>query len=171
MLSNDRAVSKLGVVMVLALVPAIAACGSEQADDPPVDVDAVLEQSADYLSTHELANPTPVLGSHGAMMQVWLQPEHLAAYLSIIPSPRPELEFPEGTLIVKEHLDLDNGAAVIETTIMYKGPAGYNPEGGGWWYAKLDADGEVLISGTDLPNCVDCHASAAASDWIYGLPQ
>jgi hypothetical protein len=167
MLPNHRAVSKLS--LALALLPGLAGCDSEANEDPPVDVDAVLEASADYLSTHEVANPIPVLGSHGAMMQVWLQPEHVATYLSIIPSPRPELEFPAGTLIVKEHLDADS--VPFETTIMYKGPAGYNPEGGGWWYAELDADGEVLVSGTDLPNCVDCHASAAASDWIYGLPQ
>ena len=158
------------LVLSLSLGSLCLIAGCDGADDEEVlfDRDAVLERVADYQTTHVAANE-PVLGSHGAMMQVWLVPDQVDDYLAIVPSDRPELEFPTGTLIIKDHLDEDG--AVFESTVMYKAKPGYSPEGGDWWYGEFDAEGALVEGGPDIVTCFDCHASAAKSDWIHGLPE
>jgi len=69
---------------------------------------------------------------------------------------------PPGALIVKENFSQDSTLAAI--TAMYK-VAGYDAEGGDWFWARWDANGTPQVSGRAEP-CKACHAANAAHDFL-----
>jgi len=52
---------------------------------------------------------------------------------------------------------------------MEKRRKGYDTDHGDWWYATLNAKGEVKNAGK-VAMCVSCHDNAA-NDYVYGLPK
>lgn len=66
------------------------------------------------------------------------------------------------SMIVKENYDRDRKLVVL--TVMYK-VAGYNPEGGDWFWAKYAPDGAVQAEGK-VGNCIQCHAGRASADYL-----
>lgn len=74
---------------------------------------------------------------------------------------------PDGSIIMKENYDKDK--KLVALTPMYKS-AGYNPEGGDWYWAKMSPDGKVMADGK-LKGCIDCHAKVKKKDWIFLSPK
>lgn len=82
--------------------------------------------------------------------------------------------FDEGTLIVRKVLDATG--AVTKITLMAKGPAGYAPTIGDWWFGVTDPSGAALPDGNGgfqvgkLTECYGCHVPHAANDYLFGVP-
>jgi hypothetical protein len=160
------------VALPLALVTGPIGCAPEPEPEPEVDGEAILAVlvDGDYRDEYVRITTVPVLSQHGgAMVHVWVPPDLTEQYLAIDPSDRAPTSFPLGALIIKEQLDLDGEP--MTATLMFKGPEGYNPDANDWWFGTADlVDGELLETGPDIPSCLDCHGSAATSDFVHGLP-
>jgi len=77
------------------------------------------------------------------------------------------LSFPEGTIIVKEKR---KGGGEIEPellTVMLKRSRGYNAETGDWDFAVLDGKASTVQAQGKLENCMQCHKTVAASDYVF----
>ncbi|EDM78780.1 hypothetical protein PPSIR1_32317 [Plesiocystis pacifica SIR-1] len=140
-----------------------------------VDEEAVLAEIAGYQDNFTLINAAPFeSGAHaggGIMVNVYVNSANAAQYKSINPDD-PEgtaTTFPEGTIVVKEHLDdmgNPNGG-----TAMYKAPAGYNSDNNDWWFGMGDLLGSNLeASGPDLMGCIGCHSPLTDTDYLVGIP-
>lgn len=70
---------------------------------------------------------------------------------------------PAGEFIVKENFTPDKALAAV--TVMYK-LAGYNPEGGDWFWLKYAADGTIQKEGK-VGGCIGCHAAVKTNDWLF----
>lgn len=83
-------------------------------------------------------------------------------------------ELPIGAVIVREVLD-DRGE-VASLTLMSRGPDGYSPGHGDFWYALLEPDGfphleagEPLIGRLE-ERCAGCHDERAGDGYLFGVP-
>ncbi|NJK31444.1 MAG: cytochrome P460 family protein [Deltaproteobacteria bacterium] len=163
----------------LALVAtlALAGCPADDGDDevgdetgepPTIDEAAVVASALDYADGLTLINAAPFASAHeaGIDVNVFVDPVNVAAYAALDPNDPGPADFPEGTLVVKEHLV--EGSAT-EITIMYKGPAGFDPEHRDWWWGVATLDGTVQASGAGVATCIGCHESVAESDYLYGV--
>jgi hypothetical protein len=80
--------------------------------------------------------------------------------------------FPVGSVLVKEkfypHGDVANEKKEPDLfTVMLKREAGYNPESGDWEFAVVSGDGKQTQARGKLANCMSCHVSRRASDYVY----
>jgi len=74
--------------------------------------------------------------------------------------------FPEGTIILKEKFNDQEGKHTELFTGMVKREPGYNAECGDWEFFILPADGKKIFSRGKLQNCMDCHVEYKASDFV-----
>ena len=77
-----------------------------------------------------------------------------------------------GTVIVREVLDAS--ARVTKLTVMAKGPPGYDPSLGDWWFAVTDPRGVPLeengaVLRGRLTQCHDCHVDRSRDDFLFGV--
>ena len=84
------------------------------------------------------------------------------------------VSLPVGTLIVRQVLDA-NGQ-VTKVTLMGKGPAGYDPTLGDWWFGVTDPSGVPLVDDAGpqvgrLTQCHGCHLPRADDDYLFGVPE
>jgi Cytochrome P460 len=164
----------------LLLAFALLGCGEsdhvERADgdeDPPddveVDEEAVLAEARDYKSSLMKFSTEPELSethSDAASVVVWGSPEAADKFRSIDPKdPTQALSFDRDTLLVKEHLDVNN--ATIGWTVMFKAADGYDPEFGDWYWARISGD-DTTHSGK-VAWCRDCHEAAHNTDFVVGF--
>ncbi len=70
---------------------------------------------------------------------------------------------PSGEFVVKENYTAEKKLAAI--TVMYK-QAGYNAEGGDWFWLKFTPDGTVEKEGK-VSGCIGCHAAVRSNDWLF----
>ena len=134
-----------------------------------VDAEAILARAFDYASELQQVNATPEPGTHGDADTVnyFAAAENVQLFLTIDPERTDQnVGFIEGSMFVKEHFDPAD--EVIGFTVMYKGPPGYNPEGGDWFWARVNG-GEVTHEG-QVGFCVDCHVMVESTDYVYGVP-
>lgn len=72
--------------------------------------------------------------------------------------------YSEGSVIVKEKLG--EGKAVTAIGGMIKRAKGYDPEHSDWEYFYAEKGGEVTTG--RMSNCIQCHSSAKAQDYVFG---
>jgi hypothetical protein len=82
-------------------------------------------------------------------------------------------ELAVGTVIVREVLDAQGEIAKL--TLMAKGPKGYDPAIGDWWFGEATPKGVPLVAGDAvrlgrLTDCHGCHLPRAAEDFLFGVP-
>jgi hypothetical protein len=70
---------------------------------------------------------------------------------------------PSGEFVVKENYTPDKQLVAI--TVMYK-QAGYNAEGGDWFWLKALPDGTIQEEGK-VGGCIGCHAAVKSNDWLF----
>lgn len=70
---------------------------------------------------------------------------------------------PSGEFVVKENYTPDKKLAAI--TVMYK-QAGYNAEGGDWFWLKYAPDGTIQKEGK-VGGCIGCHSAVKGNDWLF----
>lgn len=81
---------------------------------------------------------------------------------------------PRGSFVVREIVD--HAGEVTKLTALYRGPEGYNPTSGDFWFAVTDPDGKVLVDEAGkamsgpLESCSGCHSGRASSDYLFGVP-
>jgi hypothetical protein len=81
--------------------------------------------------------------------------------------------FAVGTMIVREVLASDG--SVQELTVMAKGPTGYDPTLGDWWFGVADAAGQPVVQDGvlqlgRLAGCHGCHVPRQTEDYLFGVP-
>jgi hypothetical protein len=97
---------------------------------------------------------------HGAFLKLYANDVAIAALKARAP-------MPAGAIIVKENYGPDK-KTLMAITPMYR-IAGYNPEGGDWFWAKYDAQGKAEGAGK-LPMCIECHSAHKDADWLFTEP-
>jgi len=75
---------------------------------------------------------------------------------------------PDGAILVKENYGKDK-KTLMAITPMYKS-AGYNPEAGDWFWAKLGPDGKSLAAGK-VDSCIGCHKQMGGGDYVVTEPK
>lgn len=73
---------------------------------------------------------------------------------------------PVGSEIVKEKLDANQKVELL--TVMLKHSPGYNPKSGDWEFLVADAKGRPMPAPADIANCLSCHESFRAHDYVFG---
>lgn len=76
-------------------------------------------------------------------------------------------------MIVREVLDANGEVAKL--TMMAKGPPGYDPTLGAWWFGVTDPNGRPLVQDGQLlvgrlTQCHECHSERADDDFLFGVP-
>lgn len=94
---------------------------------------------------------------HGMLLTTYLNPAAMEALSN------GAQRMPHGAIIVKENYMADSTLAA--TTVMYKAPAGYNPDANDWYWIKRNADGTVDAAGR-AAMCQSCHGGRADNDYV-----
>lgn len=140
--------------------------GSSSGEPSPIDEAEVLERAAQYATELVQINDQPFASQHGlaSTVNVFVDPAAADLYGMLDPAAPAELDFPEGTLLVKEHLD--DAGDPSGYTLMVRGPEGYAPEASDWYWARVDGSGMVAESGA-VDFCIACHS--AAPGHVFGV--
>lgn len=153
--------------------------GAPVDSEPRIAMDelAILDQLQGYDTsgafTRVNAAPYPSEVAAGATLNVWVSSFAAVAYEAISPDAQGSgVRLPEGTLIIREVID--EAGALKKLTLMAKGPAGYNPELGDWWFGVANPDGTpVKENGANLTGkltqCFGCHLPRANDDFLFGV--
>lgn len=92
---------------------------------------------------------------HGDFVQIWLNEAANNALVNGV-------DLPDGAIIAKETFLDGNGETLKDITVMKK-VAGYNLDGGDWYWAQYLEDGTVENEGSPTL-CTGCHA--AGNDYV-----
>lgn len=134
-----------------------------------IDEEEILAEGMDYASVLVRFTEGPEQSEthpDAASVQVWGVEDAMSKFQGINPNdPTQAVSFDEGTMLVKEHLDTDG--ATVGLTVMYKGPAGYNPEGRDWFWARVRED--IVTDSGRVQWCLDCHSAAYNTDLVVGF--
>jgi len=119
--------------------------------------------------------PYPTALGTGADINVYVSANGYVPYASITPEVSgSKVTVPEGMLIVREVLE--PSGAIKTLTLMYKGPKGYNPELGDFWFGVTDATGKPVLNDAGAPKigrlseCYSCHIPRATDGYLFGVP-
>jgi hypothetical protein len=121
------------------------------------------------------AEPYPTALGTGADIHVYVSANGYASYGSITPEKSGSgIIVPEGTLIVREVLE--PSGAIKTLTLMYKGPKGYNPDLGDFWFGVTDSAARPVLDAAGGPKtgrlaeCYSCHIPRASDGYLFGVP-
>jgi hypothetical protein len=161
--------------------PASSDAGTHgQADAGSVDEAAILAivatrafRTSDSF-VHATGAPYPSAVAVGSMIDEWVSSVAAADYVAISLDGGASIPvLPVGSMIVREVMN--DAGVVSEVTVLVKGPAGYNPAIGDWWWGVTDsegsplaADGGVLLG--RLTQCYSCHLPRSGEDFLFGVP-
>lgn len=107
-------------------------------------------------------------------INVWVTSADAADYLRITPDAHDSgATVRPGTMLVREVLDASGQVAKL--TLMVKGPPGYNPAVGDFWFGVTQPDGTpVVADGMEqmgkLDQCYSCHQTRAGDGFLFGVP-
>jgi len=104
------------------------------------------------------------LHGDGRYLQDWANP--LAAQALASEGP---VTFPVGAVIVKEKYSGPKTVKpdVVAIGLMIKRAAGFDPTHGNWDYAYYEPALGVIQTAEQTAYCANCHAGAAATDYVY----
>jgi hypothetical protein len=110
----------------------------------------------------------------GAPINVWVTTADYLNYGKIVPDKNGSgVALPSGAMVVREVLGKDGG--VTKLTLMVKGPKGYNPDLGDFWFGVTDPDGTPQQDANHkltgkLSQCYSCHIPRANDGFLFGVP-
>ncbi len=158
--------------------PPLASAGTPDASGMSTesDFDRAMMQIASSYQTFPQINSAPYMSSLGTFqINLYVQGD-VRDYWSIHPDTTPSkpVSIEVGTVIVREVLDAQG--ATSKLTVMAKGPSGYDPTLGDWWFGEADPQGQPLVENGAvrlgrLDDCHGCHIPRATSDYLFGVPQ
>jgi hypothetical protein len=95
---------------------------------------------------------------------VWVDGDHAAEFDEIWEDPPGRAEMPDGSVIVKVTFEsTDCSPAALAGFFVMQKRAGFDPEGGNWYWQELAADRKVLTDGRD-EQCSSCHRGRASCE-------
>ena len=151
-------------IALIVLPTALAACAGLSARQPSEVSAAALWttlESQDYASTWSTwpgkGKMYPGTEPHGMLLTTYVN----ASALTAITGKKGAM--PPGAVVVKENYTPQRRLAAV--TVMWK-VEGYNPSAGDWFWAKYAPGGKVLKEGK-VAGCINCHAKAAANDYLF----
>jgi hypothetical protein len=119
--------------------------------------------------------PYESTAAKGSKINVWVTTSDFTAYSKVDPDKSgSNVKLPTGAMIVREVLAADGSVAKL--TLMTKGPPGYNPELGDYWFGVTEPNGTPLqengakLTGK-LTQCYSCHTPRTNDDYLFGVPQ
>ena len=118
--------------------------------------------------------PYPSVAALGSLITEWVSVNAVPTYAEIIPDGGSAgVVLPVGSILVRAIVS--DAGAVSKLTLMAKGPPGYNPALGDWWFGVTDPSGapEVEDGGAmigRLAGCYSCHIPQSANDFVFGVP-
>lgn len=165
-ISNTMKLSSIIIITGLIFVAWSCGTDSDVEDIPDPTGEEVWNQlqQEDYQNTWNLWPGTEELYDGGT---AHMEPFLMTTYLNDIALDAimdGNSTLPDGSLIVKETYAPEDSTFENITT-MYK-VDGYNPEANDWFWLMASPDGMIGAEGR-VQMCIDCHANAAATDYIY----
>lgn len=143
--------------------------------DSSADLDeTTLERVETYQRAMARLNAMPYRSGLGPFEVNCYVAGDISGYRKIHPEqPGANVTVARGTMIVREVLD--PAGQVAKLTVMAKGPPGFDPSLGDWWFAVTDPRGVPLVEdGTlmlgRLPQCHNCHVDRPRDDFLFGVP-
>lgn len=171
----------LDVARSLLLASLLCGCMHDLVDgggSVEIDETAVLATAASYRDgatfDHISGSYYPSALATTSYIQLYANRTASAPYALIDPGATgSNAKIPVGGIIVREVLD--KTGAPQRLTIMAKGPAGYNPAIGDWFWAVTDLDGTPIVEDGvprvgRLTDCYGCHVPRASDDYLFGVP-
>lgn len=164
---------ELAVVLAAVTAPGCTVSADMTLSDD--DIDARLLARVEAYATMQRVNVRPYQSELGAFDVNNFATGDIASYRRIHPEePNTDVRLAVGTTIVREVLDAEGRAEKL--TVMAKGPPGYDPTLGDWWFAVTDPYGVPLVEGTTqlvgrLVKCHDCHRERDRDDFLFGVPR
>jgi hypothetical protein len=107
-------------------------------------------------------------------INVWVTSADAATYARVTPEASGSgVAITPGTMLVREVIGADGNIAKL--TLMVKGPRGYNPTVGDFWFGVTQPDGTPIVAdGTrqmgKLDQCFSCHMARASDGYVFGVP-
>ena len=77
------------------------------------------------------------------------------------------MQFPRGSIIVREKLTKADDAQPQLLTVMIKRARGFNPKANDWEFLAVDGAMTKILERQKKGSCLDCHASEKARDVVY----
>jgi hypothetical protein len=156
-------------------VPAAGDAGAP----PEIDTDTALAAIVDGgfrggAFTHATRAPYPSSAAPGSFVDEWVSSASYAEYAQVQPDAGDSgIEMPPGSMVVRAVVDSNDD--VSKLTVMLKGPPGYNPALGDWWFAATDPSGVPLsddagVLAGRLTGCYSCHLPRSGDDFLFGVP-
>lgn len=146
--------------LVSAALLGLTACASLGTPEDEAHVHGLWERMQGYESWGQVEGWDGVFFSadrtHGDYVQIWANDIALS-----------DLEnLPEGSIIVKEGYNDENGESLRAITVMERREAGYDPENGDWFWGRYAKDESPTNAGR-VGFCADCHAGDANGDFSF----
>lgn len=138
------------------------------------EIDSTLLARIETYGTMLRVNTRPYRSELGAFDVNNLMTGDIANYRRIHPEGASTgVRLAVGTTIVREVLDANGRTAKL--TVMAKGPSGFDPSLGDWWFAVTDPLGVPLVEeGAAMigrvVKCHDCHRDRERDDFLFGVP-
>lgn len=82
----------------------------------------------------------------------------------------PPIQFPRGSIIVREKLTKADDTQPQHLTIMIKRARGFNPAANDWEFLTVDGAMTKIQERQKKGTCLDCHAAQKARDFVYPAP-
>jgi hypothetical protein len=159
-------------IRILLIALAQSGCLSSPNFQPPVTGSPAVNEAAVLA---DVANgPYPSAIGNSTNINVWVTAPDYLSYTRISPEHSGSgATVAVGTLLVREVRDMTG--TVQKLTLMMKGPAGYNPDVGDFWFGVTQPDGTPMMdSGTPklgkLAECFGCHIARAGDGYLFGVP-
>jgi hypothetical protein len=146
-----------------------------QMDDAPILASVANDQyrhSAKFVPVSGKSYPSAVAAP--SRINVWVTAADYPSYARITPDKSGSgATLAPGAMVIREVLDAKG--AVAKLTLMVKGPAGYNPSLGDFWFGVTQPDGTPEIDNGiaklgKLGDCFGCHTPRASDGFLFGVP-
>jgi len=82
----------------------------------------------------------------------------------------PAIQFPRGSIIVREKLLKPDDAQPQLLAVMIKRARGFNPAANDWEFLVVDGTMTKIRERQKKGSCLDCHSSQKARDFVYPAP-
>lgn len=86
-------------------------------------------------------------------------------------SAEPSIQFPRGSIIVREKLFQADDKQPLHLTVMIKRARGFNSAANDWEFLAVDGAMTKILERQKKGSCLECHASQRARDFVYPAPQ
>lgn len=177
------------LIVAVALVAPTAAClpamdfgGGGNSDGGAVTIDEarILASVANGAYRHDprfaaVSRQSYASAAAAARVNVWVTAADWGDYTRIAPDKSGSgASLAPGAIVVREVLD--GSGAVAKVTLMAKGPAGYNPTVGDFWFGVTTPDGTPMVAGGvmqmgKVQSCFGCHVGRASDGYLFGVPE